>query len=251
MNLQELESNLRLEMAEEAVRRQREDEAAIAEEDRMLREVIRPQVLKHFTDQGIDGDDFNEHLTTTLAGNRVECLLELEGHTPISWEMEVSEGEVKPRHWNSFHYLDMWDSPQGVKSLAECLVLSANQWVANAKKQADYLRQEAEREAREEKAKEEARNRGTRYLGLMDEYPILRPILDVLVVYLEDRELFEAQVMSAENYADATERIMSEKLENARAEADNLQAEADRLRYELYDERDAHDETKRRQERGW
>lgn len=130
--------------------------------------------------------------------------------------------------------------------LGDALAKAGDLWQKDEQNEKQQACQEEEREALREAAKREAEERGQHYLAILKEHPILREMLAVLAIYAEDRERFEADLDAADEFAAGVEAGLGAKLEGARRDADSYARAGDNLQRDLYAERDAHAETRRK-----
>jgi len=125
------------------------------------------------------------------------------------------------------------------------LVIAAYLWAEAEKREQKNAEREAEQEAERRQRKLDRVEHGLHYVGIFEDHPFLKPIFDLLVAYVEDKDVFEADLEAAEEFAASMNESYMRKLNESRM----AQAEADNARHQLQQELWAEQEARRNLER--
>jgi hypothetical protein len=248
MKLNDLEERARQEQEEQqllAAEEKHEEQLAAAEDA----EEFRQEVIAWMVKEG-DLDAAELEATLSVVNHKTGTVkLDASEHTEITFRI-VAQGEGYLVHNGSFEVERHDNYPYYVHSLGNALLIANEEWWKRIKEGAEQIIWEDEREERRKVREAEAAARGNEYLALIDANPILRPILDILGAFLEEREQFAEDLEMAEEFAAGTEARYQEKLGQAQNEVQRAERERHDLQCELWDAQEEARSAERRSKRG-
>ena len=253
---------MKLSELEERARQEREEAAALAAEQKMEEQIAAAEAAEEFRQKVIawmvkEGSlDATELQAALSVGdyNARYVKLSLPEHTAIAFQVVSTEQGLTVRQ-GRFDVEKAYGSyDRYCTSLGYALVAASEEYQEKAEREAEHEGREAHREIEREIREEFATERGLKYLGLLDDHPILKPILDLLGAFMEDREQFAEDLERAEESYAGVESRYQEELELANSAVRRAERERDDLQRDLWDTKDELSQTEeelRASKRGW
>lgn len=250
MRLAELEEQARQKLEEVALKGA-EGKAQKLATEQAATETFRQKVIVWMVKEGMDAKELVNSLRVT---DREQGRLELQvpEHTTIAFSL-IKKGNVFAVRDDRF------DVDRGTGSysrrcsgLGDALVIASEEYQKGEEQDIQNEAWEIERQANREQREREALERGQNYLALLDDYPVLRPILNILALYLNQQEQFAEELYRAEEFAANVEAGVDERLRQAQYETHRATQECDGLRNDLHSMQDKLREAERKcKHSGW
>lgn len=239
---------MKLSELEERARQEQEERQLLAAEDHLRQQIAEMEAAEELKQEVVawmvkEGDLDATELGATLVVDDHEYMqvrLRVPDHTDITFRVQREpEGGFVVRDQGRIDVERSFEEyTRYCFKLGEALLVAADEWQKRVESEAKDARREEERERERALRKQYATERGEKYLDLLNEHPILRPILDLLGAFMEEREQFAEDLDMAEKFAASVEARYAESVEQAQYEANRLESERDRLQSDLYDAED-------------
>ena len=209
-------------------------------------EEFRQKVIAWMVTEGdLDADELSTMLSV-ISLEHMRVRLSVPEHESIDFRLRETDGKLRVRDGRFI----IAKGKRDARALGHALIVASEEWQGRVQQEAEEAKRKAEHRAERELRDQYAAERGAKYLDLLNDYPILRPILDILGAFLEEREQFAEDLAMTEEFVESVEANYLEALCQAKNEAASAESERDRLRRDLYDTQDELDKEKRRGKRG-
>jgi len=246
---------MKLAKLEQVAREKQAERVKLAAQKELVEQAVCEAAVENFKQRVVAWMVAESHLhyeelwdTLTIADlGRMKVQLSVPEHGIIDFRLQERDGALQVKDGRFV----IGSGRYAAHSLGDALAKAGDLWYEDQDDDWFQAQRQEQREARRAAAKQEAEERGQHYLDMLDSYPILRPILDILAIYAEDRERFEADIEAADEFAAGVEAGLGAKLEQATHDADSHARERDGLQRDLYSARDELAKAERREKRGW